>query len=74
MVALLASRSRAQASNITTYYVNDGRSNGYEAVGAEVQVDLGGFIPFSRYSENVGTGGHLYAVPYASRYRATKPS
>ena len=63
-VVALAGSSRAQASNITTYYVNDGRSNVYESSGAELQLDLGGFIPFSRYSENNPTGGHAYAIPY----------
>jgi hypothetical protein len=50
-------------SNISTYYVNDGRSNAHESAAAELQLDLGGFIPFSRYEENQ-PGGHAYAVPY----------
>ncbi len=63
-VALLAGSSRGQTSNLKTYYVNDGRSDAYESGAAETQVDLGGFIPFSRYSENLTSGGHKYAVPY----------
>ncbi len=50
-------------SNIKTYYVNDGRSNVRESAAAELQIDIGGFIPYSRYSENA-SGGHAYAVPY----------
>ena len=53
----------AAQSNITTYYVNDGRSNAHESAAAELQLDLGGFIPFSRYAENQ-PGQHAYAVPY----------
>ncbi len=53
----------AAQSNIKTYYVNDGRSNVHEAAAGELQLDLGGFIPYSRYSENLA-GQHAYAVPY----------
>ncbi|MSR46687.1 MAG: hypothetical protein EXS13_06440 [Planctomycetes bacterium] len=63
-MAALAGGSRAQVSNLSTYYVNDGRSNVHESGGAEVQLDLGGFIPFSRYSENAASGGHADAIPY----------
>ena len=61
-LASLAPIAAAQ-TNVKRYYVNDGRSNTYEADAAETQVDLGGFIPYQRYDE-VGTSGHHYAVPY----------
>ncbi len=61
----LTTESTAQSS-ISTYYVNEGKDDTCDAAPGEFHIDLGGFIPWSRYTENSAAGGHAFAKIYDS--------
>lgn len=51
-------------TNVTSYFVNDGRNDAYDFETGEFAIDTGGFVPFERYTETLSSGGHHFAKSY----------
>ncbi|MSR48263.1 MAG: hypothetical protein EXS13_14590, partial [Planctomycetes bacterium] len=65
----------AAQTNITSYYVNDGKSDSYDFSTGEMAIDTGGFVPFDRYTDTTPGSGHyiarIYTPPAGSGFPAT---
>ncbi len=65
MIASAASlrerEARAQTQPVHTYDVNDGKNDAYDNPLGELGIDLGGHVPWQRYSDATSASPHYYA-------------